>query len=152
VLGTLECHHFQSLPLRANVFPDWVVMRVESWSCQIFIILKRQVLITKSKAAIFCFPGVASCLVSTEEPLYLPTSKLSFTIRHVILSGSFCEAGLKKLETAFSVQSEHNLPTNTRRTTYELLSTAEVYASKGAERHLCLRLTCALEDSFSAPS
>lgn len=76
-------------------------------------------MITKSNAAIFFFSTDAS-LFSTEEPLYLPMSKLSFTTRHVVLSGSFCEAGLKKFDTAFSGkrQWQHNrrvtLPTSRR--------------------------------------
>jgi hypothetical protein len=61
---------------------------------------------TKSKAAIFFFSSFTACSVPSVETWYLPTSKLFFTIRHFTVSGSFNEAGLKKLETAFSVKSE----------------------------------------------
>lgn len=35
--------------------------------------------------------------------LYRPTRRLSFTVRHIIFSGSFFDAGVKKLTTALSV-------------------------------------------------
>ena len=35
---------------------------------------------------------------------YLAIKSVSFTTRHVILSGSFLDAGVKKLETAFSAR------------------------------------------------
>jgi hypothetical protein len=76
-------------------------------------------LFTKSNAAIFFLSVAASCVLFAKEPLYLPTSKLLFTTRHVILSGSFCEAGLKKFETAFSIPSETRFLRDARQITYE---------------------------------
>lgn len=60
--------------------------------------------LTKSNAATFL-------LVPMPDPLfppYLPTSRLSSTIRHVSGSDSFLETGVKKLETAFSILCVRN--------------------------------------------
>lgn len=56
---------------------------------------------TKSNAATFLFAFVAPC-VTVDTP-YRPTSRLSFTIRHIIFSGSFLDRGVKKFATALLV-------------------------------------------------
>lgn len=55
--------------------------------------------LTKSKAATFLLVP----MLDPSFPPYLPTSRLSSTILHVSSSDSFLEAGVKKLETDFSV-------------------------------------------------
>jgi hypothetical protein len=53
--------------------------------------------LTKSNAAIFLLPVVG---VRAVDAAYRPTRRLSFTIRHVIFSGSFFDSGVKKFATA----------------------------------------------------
>lgn len=71
---------------------------------------------TKSNAAIFrLLTGGFPALLDTSGR-YLAQSRLSFTIRQLIFSGSFLEAGVKKLATAFSDRTlvnerdRHGLP------------------------------------------
>ena len=59
-------------------------------------------MLTRSKAAILRLSEGAPLVVTAVVGCRLAKSKLSFIIRHVILSGSFFDTGVKKLDTAFS--------------------------------------------------
>ena len=59
-------------------------------------------MLTRSNAAIFVFCGGGVFVVTATSGSNLPKRRLSLMIRHVILSGSFFDAGVKKLDTAFS--------------------------------------------------
>ena len=59
-------------------------------------------MLTRSKAAIFRLFDGAPLVVAAVVGWYLAKSRLSLIIRHVILSGSFFDTGVKKLDTAFS--------------------------------------------------
>lgn len=59
---------------------------------------------SRSKAAIICGSEDFAVFRDISSPsAYLPTIRLLFTILHDSLSGSFCEAGLKKFATALFV-------------------------------------------------
>lgn len=99
-MGTLLCHHFQSLASRLNTLPDADVINVESYDMSAAHMVVSSDLLTKSKAAILVLL-LAACLVP--EAVYRPTRRESFTMRQDILSGSFLERGVKKFATALSV-------------------------------------------------
>jgi hypothetical protein len=86
--GTDTCHHFQPVADLAHLLPAAAVIRVSS----------------RSKAAIFRdvegTDGVSEALLGVE---YFPTIRLLFTILQRSVSGSLCDAGLKKLATALPV-------------------------------------------------
>jgi hypothetical protein len=98
VPGTLMCHHFQSVASRLKTFPDADVIKVESYNnCQTTAVPNSTLGLTKSNAAIFALPFTAG---GTFDAAYRPMRRLSFTMRHVIFSGSFFESGVKKFATA----------------------------------------------------
>ena len=59
-------------------------------------------MLTRSNAAIFVFCRGGVFVVAATSGSELPKRRLSLMIRHVILSGSFFDVGVKKLDTAFS--------------------------------------------------
>ncbi len=94
-MGTVLCHHLQPDADLLHLLPMLGAMRVSS----------------RSKAAIVC-DSESSALVRdlSEPPVYLPIIRLLFTTLHDSLSGSFCEAGLKKLATALSKKDQYHSP------------------------------------------
>jgi hypothetical protein len=97
--GTLRCHHFQSVASRLKTLPDADVTNVESYDvkCQTESCRELADSLTKSNAAILLLPVTADCTV---DAAYRPTSRLLFTMRQVIFSGSFFDTGVKKFATA----------------------------------------------------
>ncbi len=92
-MGIVLCHHLQPDADLLHLLPVFGAMSVSS----------------RSKAATICgSEGLAVVRYSPNPSAYLPIIRLLFTVLHDSLSGSFCEAGLKKLATALPSKDQYH--------------------------------------------
>lgn len=92
-VGIVLCHHLQPDGDLLHLLPMLGAISVSS----------------RSKAAIVCDREDSAVVRDLSDPsVYLPIIRLLFTTLHDSLSGSFCEAGLKKLATALSEKYQYH--------------------------------------------